>query len=84
MYLRRESARMPASTFQAYPVYPGDCREIKGPVLPLSFFFFFCLFLFVAREEGGEDDVPRHDGSNNRRASLIAPLDGISGQRGTR
>lgn len=30
MYLRRESARMPASTFQAYPVYPGDCREIKG------------------------------------------------------
>lgn len=33
MYLRRESARMPASTFQAYPVYPGDCREIKGPVL---------------------------------------------------
>jgi len=33
MYLRRESARMPASTFQAYPVYPGDCREIKGPAL---------------------------------------------------
>lgn len=63
MYLRRESARMPASTFQAYPVYPGDCREIKGPVLLPR------LFLWP-----GKDDVPRlHGGSNNRRT-----LDSIS------
>jgi len=55
MYLRRESARVPASTFQAYPVYPGDCREIKGPVLLSR------LFLWE------KDDEPRlYGGSNNR------------------
>ena len=29
MYLRRESARKPASTFQAYPVYPGILAKLR-------------------------------------------------------
>lgn len=29
----------PASTFQAYPAYPRDCREIKGPVCSSLGFF---------------------------------------------
>lgn len=29
MYLRRESARKPASTFQAYPVYPGILSKLR-------------------------------------------------------
>lgn len=29
MYLRRESARKPASTFQAYPFYPGILAKLR-------------------------------------------------------
>lgn len=35
MYLRRESARKPASTFQAYPRLSGDSRKITGKLLRL-------------------------------------------------
>lgn len=37
MYLRRESARKPASTFQAYPFYPGipaKLREVSATSIP--------------------------------------------------
>lgn len=37
MYLRRESARKPAFTFRAYPVYPGIFVKLRGRPLRLVF-----------------------------------------------
>jgi len=44
MYLRRESARLPASTFQAYPFIQGIAVKLRGPVLLPR------LFLWPAKE----------------------------------